>query len=145
MLTQICAEIRNYFSKREDRFFGDFSVVDGKISPLLPMADGQYFRVVGSVFNDGVHRSDDQLTDEGSFHGAIWLMRVPQEIIDLDAEITRWIEDYSVLISSPYTSESFGGYSYTKKSGSGVGGDDALAWQSVFANRLNAYRRIRVV
>ena len=40
---------------------------------------------------------------------------------------------------SPYTSESFGDYSYTKATGeSGA----PLTWRDVFASRLNAWRKL---
>lgn len=148
MLTQICAEIKNYFCKEEDRIIGDFSIVDGSIVPSVDLADDQYFRVVGSVFNDGVHKNGDALIDEDEFHGAVWKMRIPQDVIQLAEEIADWQTKNADAINSPYSSESFGGYSYTK-SGGYSGGSDKVGsdWrnQASFAARLNPYRRIRVL
>lgn len=147
MLTEVCAEIKNYFCKKEDRIIGDFSIVGGNIVPSVDLAENQYFRIVGSVFNDGVHKNGDQLTDETEFHGAVWKMRIPQDVIDLADEITEWQTKNADAIASPYASESFGGYSYTKASGYGNSDKVGSDWrnQASFSARLNPYRRIRVL
>lgn len=145
MLTEICAEIRNYFCKDNDRIIGDFSIVNGSIVPSVDLAENQYFRIVGSIFNDGVHKQGDALTDEAEFHGAVWKMRVPQDIIQLATDIEEWKTKNADTISSPYMSESFGGYSYSK--GSGSDGTVGINWknQSDFVARMKPYRRIRVI
>lgn len=153
ILTQICAEIRNYFSQDSDRYIGDFTISDGAITPSISIQDGQYYRIVGSVFNDGVHKYGDEndvLKDEPEFHGAVWLMRVPQDVIDLANAIELWQASYEAADSpnmSPYQSESFGGYSYTKASGSGGtgGAGGAYSWKDAFASRLNPYRKISAI
>lgn len=147
MLNQICAEIKNYFSYDEDKIIGDFQIVDGIITPSISIQTGQYYRIIGSVFNDGVHKYgdiEDVLTDEPKFHGAVWLMRVPQDLIELADEIKEWQDKNGEVLASPYQSESFGGYSYSKAtSGSANGG--AYSWKDAFASRLNRYRKIRLV
>ena len=148
MLTQICAEIKNYFSVVDERFIGDFEIVDSKIMPSISIQNGQYYRIVGSVFNDGVHKYGDEkdvLKDEPEFHGAVWLMRVPQDVIDLANEITAWQEKNAETLESPYQSESFGGYSYTKASGNAGGAGGAYSWKDAFASRLNRYRKISAI
>ena len=147
MLTQICAEIRNYFCGDDDRIVGNYAVSEGKLVPSISIKDGQYYRIVGSVFNDGVHHSDDVLIDEEDFHGAVWLMSVPQDIIELANEITEWQNKNADVLSSPYQSESFGGYSYSKASGYNGNRDtvNSYSWQDAFAVRLKPYRRIRVL
>ena len=140
MLTEICAELRNYFVS--DIHNGTFEIVGGKIAPLDFIQENQYFRIVGSVFNDGVYKYTDklELTDE-KFIGSVWSMAVPPSVIDLAEEIKAFNESDAGK-PSPYTSESFGGYSYSKATDSnGV----PLTWQKVFANRLNKYRRISVL
>jgi len=107
------------------------------------LQDGQYFRIVGSVFNDGVYQYPATgLTDE-TFDGAIWAMAIPSEVIALASDIEAWKEKYQSIDSpamSPYNSESFGGYSYSKSSG---GSDDLSGtWQGAFADRLNHWRKI---
>lgn len=150
MLGAICAELKNYFCMKDDILIGNYSIQDGAIVPSVDIATGQYFRIVGSIFNDGVHQQGDELTDEGEFQGAIWLMRVPQEVIALAADVADWQDKYGGVSSenmSPYSSESFGGYSYSKaQSYAGASGTSMLnTWQSVFENRLKPYRRIRVL
>ena len=140
MLTEVCAELRNYFVK--DIHNGTFEIVGGKITPLDFIQENQYFRIVGSVFNDGVYQNtaDLVLTDE-VFSGSVWSMAVPPSVIDLAEEIKKFNESDEAKPSA-YTSESFGGYSYSKATDSnGV----PLTWQKVFANRLNKYRRISVL
>ena len=56
ILTEICAELRNYFEVPNGRHFGKFEISGGSIAPLDFLQDGQYFRIVGSVFNDGVYQ-----------------------------------------------------------------------------------------
>lgn len=147
MLNQICAEIKNYFSYNEDKIIGDFQIVDGIITPSISIQNGQYYRIIGSVFNDGVHKYgdvEDVLTDESSFHGAVWLMRVPQDLIELADEIKDWQSKNEDVLASPYQSESFGGYSYSKATSGSVGGG-SYSWKDAFASRLNHYRKIRSV
>ena len=74
-------------------------------------------------------------------------MAVPKEVILLATEIELWQAQYGGIDSqnmSPYQSESFGGYSYTKASGnsSDKTGSSVPTWQSVFGARLRRYRKI---
>lgn len=148
MLTEICAELKNYFCLEKDKVFGDFVVENGTITPSVNLLEGQYYRIVGSVFNDGVHKYDDILTDEPKFHGAIWKMRVPQDVIQLADDVEAWLAKYGGVNSSnmsPYSSESFGGYSYNKAQGYASSSGGMLnTWQAVFGSRLNKYRKIRL-
>ena len=71
-------------------------------------------------------------------------MAVPSEVIDLSTEIDKWIEANADTLNSPFQSESFGGYSYSKASGtSGTSGDGSITWQSHFAGKLNKWRKMR--
>ena len=148
MLEQICLDIHNFFVGEKDILLGDFTIESGAItSPdfRVEIAENQYYRIVGSLFNDGVHHYDDELIDEGPFHGGVWLMRVPQAIIDLAAEIEDWQERNAEAIDSPYQSESFGGYTYSK--GANADGTTGADWktQASFMKRLQPYRRIRIL
>ena len=140
MLTEVCAELRNYFVK--DIHNGTFEIVGGKITPLDFIQENQYFRIVGSVFNDGVYKNtaDLELTNE-VFCGAVWSMAVPPSVVDLAAEIKKYNESDEAKPSA-YTSESFGGYSYSKATDSN---GMPIGWQKVFASRLKPYRRISVL
>lgn len=155
MLTELCQYLKNWFEL--DRLSGKVTITDGNITvvsdsllyggmaypTILP---GQYIHIEGSIFNNGVFMyGEDQLTNE-IFEGTVWLMGVPQAIIDLDAEITEWRQKYEAVGSpamSPFTSESFKGYSYSKGTvSSGAGAESALGWQTVFYNRLAPWRKI---
>lgn len=148
MIGEICAEIKNYFVYKNDIHIGDWVISNGQISPILDLPTG-YIRIVGSRLNDGVHKvSDLNLVDE-SFHGGIWIMSPPADFILLVKEIEDWQEKNGKSDSaamSPFQSESFGGYSYSKASGGNSSGSSIVpTWQSVYASRLNRYRRISVL
>lgn len=149
MLEQICAHIHNYFDKdKQGRFWhwaeGEFAITNGAID-LDFLQAGQYFRIEGSVFNDGIHQYPaDDLTDE-TFEGSIYAMHTPPAFLALAEEIEAWQEKNGAAASSPYQSESFGGYSYQMASGnsgnqrgSGLG----PGWQLTFAARLDPWRKI---
>lgn len=141
MLDELCADIRNYFIKSEkDKHYGKFTINGGEFSPSLDfLQNGQYFRVVGSVFNDGVYQYGMccNFHDE-TFDGAVWAMSVPQAVIALSEEIDAYNASDAAK-PTPYTSESFGGYSYQKATDENGA---ALSWQTVFAKRLNKWRKI---
>ena len=147
MLTQICQYLRNWFDR--ERIIGKFAVTGGEITfadgTALPLLPEQYYRVIGSVFYNGVKQyCVDTLRDEPTFEGAVWSMAVPPEFIELVAEIEKWCGDNAQALSSPYASESFGGYSYSLRSGGGSSGagDGALSWQGQFSARLGPWRKI---
>lgn len=146
MLNELCQELRNYFDKAQPKFFGQIVVEDGKITNeefLAAIKPNQYFRIVGSIFNDGVYCFKEELSlEDETFDGAIWLMAVPKAVLEITKEIEDWQNEYGNALKSPYQSESFGGYSYSKASGKNGGG--AVTWQDAFATRLNLYRRIRI-
>lgn len=152
MIGEICAYIKNYFCfYTKDLHIGDFAINGGQITPFLELPT-DYFRIVGSHKNDGVHCVSDDgdvLVDEPEFHGAVWIMSPPADFLALVAEIEEWQGLYGGANSqalSPFTSESFGGYSYSKKVGGSASGGviDGVGWQAAFANRLNQYRRVRL-
>jgi hypothetical protein len=153
MLNEVCLEINNFFNRNQPRLIGDFTISDGKITNtdfLNVIKEDQYFRIIGSVFNDGVYKYSDtlELKDE-EFHGALWLMAIPSDFLTLVGEIEEWQQKNGGVDSanmSPFTSESFGGYSYSKTSGGSAesGGSSVPTWQSTYAARLKNYRRIRV-
>lgn len=153
MLGTICAEIKNYFTFENDRHIGDFTISDGIITPAIDIPT-KYIRIVGSHLNDGVHQYTEEngwgLEDEAQFHGAIWIMSPPADFLQLASEIEAWQAKYGGVNSenlSPFQSESFGGYSYSKgSSGSSSSGKSSVpTWQSQYASRLNQYRRIQIL
>ena len=143
-LTAICDYLNNYFWRQ--KIEGKFIIQNGHIT-VPALKEGQYFRIIGSTFNDGVHKyvATEVLTDE-EFTGAVWSMAVPQTVIDLASDIESWMQLYGSVDSpalSPYNSESFGNYSYSKDGGAGSISGKANTWQNVFAARLAPYRRLR--
>lgn len=153
MLTELCAYLKNYFlvdylHPEERIHYGTFTINQGQFAESLSfLSEGQYFRIVGSLFNDGVYcLGKDELMDE-TFTGAIWAMSIPPEVSALADDISAWITANSQSLSSPYQSESFGGYSYSKSSGGGSSGNPSAAysWQDQFASRLAPYRRLSVL
>ena len=141
MLEQVCAYIHNFFVG--DRYSGTFTITGGalEVTGLIP---GQYFRIKGSRLNDGVYTYPAELVDE-TFTGVIWDMRPPRSFLQLVSDIEAWQAKYGDATSGPYQSESFGGYSYTLKTGSNANGttDSAAAgWQGVFKSRLNEWRKL---
>lgn len=128
---EMCASLRNYFAL--DPISGEFTIKDSDIT-VPGLVRGQYFRIDGSVFNDGVHRYGElTMNGDETFTGTITPMAVPPAFEAVAAEIEEWKQKNAEVINSPYQSESFGGYSYTKGSAS---------WQGVFAKRLNRWRKI---
>ena len=156
MLTELCEYLRNWFCEDQDKHIGQVTITDGEITVRddldymgkeIEPQDGQYFRVVGSVFNDGIHKYGDQedaLTDE-TFYGALWLLKIPAVIVSLAADIAVWKQKYGGADSkarSPYDSESFAGYSYSKSSGGSGSGSDLYGWHKAFADSLTPWRKI---
>ena len=147
MLTELCTELKNWFECR---------IVSGKITISsdgvtvgdAPLSDylqtGQYFRIVGSVFNDGVHQfMSDELSPERTFTGSIWCMAVPKEVVKLSEDIDTWNTAHEAALNSPYQSESTPVYSYSLKSGNGGSGDSsAYTWRNQFAAQLRKWRKL---
>lgn len=142
MLTELCQELRNWFDK--ERHYGTFTIEDGNIVAdfLLP---GQYFRIVGSVFSDGVYQYPAEDLQDETFSGAVWALAIPKEVVQLAEEISAWRTKYEAADSqamSPFMSESFGGYSYSKGASNSTGDGPAISWKSAFKSRLNMWRKI---
>ena len=145
MIGQVCAEVKNYFIQKDvDIHASNYTVTNGQIGPVPFLKDGQYYRIVGSALNDGVykHGTDDTDLAAEEFFGAVWAMRVPRDFVALCEEIQSWDAQNGEALSGPYSSESFGGYSYSKATGSDGG---AYTWRDQFRTRLNAYRRLSVL
>lgn len=143
MLTELCQELHNWFDR--ERYTGTFEIRGGKLTaPVL--VEGQYYRIIGSLFNDGVHLYDDEDLKDETFVGAVWSMAVPMPVILLAEDIKAWRDKYESADSSamsPYMSESFGGYSYQKGSAfTGTGSGGGTSWKSTFAERMNVWRKL---
>lgn len=141
-LTELCKELNNWFDV--ERHFGTFKIEDGKLTDDIGLQDKQYYRIVGSIFNDGVYKySVGSLKDE-TFEGAVWAMAVPPQVIALLDEMNAWEQKYGEVFQSPYQSESFAGYSYSKAAGtsSDGAGNASGGVLAVFANKLKHWRKV---
>lgn len=171
MLEEVLTKICNWFRVKDSAdgiHPGTFAIKGGRID--LPfLKDGQYFRIIGSVFNDGLHQyhappaedtppvaeetdaaeglepegteepKESDLTDE-TFDGKIWALAIPREIIKIAAEMAEWQEKYGAKAAGVYQSESFGGYSYSMFT-NGHGGQLSV-WDR-YRDRLKPYQKLR--
>lgn len=126
---------RNFFAV--DSVEGEWEIKDGSID--LPfLLQGQYFLTEGSLKNDYVvYKYGESTLEDEVFTGTIVALAVPKPFIELCEEIKAYNE--SPEAKGNYTSESFGGYSYTKATGANGA---PLGWQGIFKERLNAWRKI---
>ena len=132
MLESVLNYLHNWFLVAA--YDGLYTIKDGGIA--LPfLVYGQYFRIVGSLFNDGVYQYPAELTDE-TFDGSVWALAIPKALLSTVEEITTWTAKNGDI--GVYTSESFGGYSYSKATNSkGV----AVGWRDVFAAQLSPWKK----
>lgn len=140
MLEQVLLYLKNFFIVENGVHDGEYTIKGGNID--LPfLQKGQYFRILGSVFNDGVYQYTDSmalhLTDE-TFDGTIWALAIPRAVTELASEIEAW--EAKNAADTPFVSESFGGYSYSRATNSN---GQPSGWQDVFRARLNPYRKLR--
>lgn len=77
------------------------------------MEAGQYYRIVGSKYNDGLHKNGEKLVDE-EFFGDIWMLDIPPALVKLADEIAAWQMDHF---------------------------DSDRKWQDVFAKQLEPYMK----
>lgn len=132
MLYEVLIHIRNLFPR--EHYEGTWEIKDGSLE--LPIADGQYFLIEGSVFNDGVHKYPNSSLSSETFSGTITALAIPQAVVDLSEEI----EDYLAKNpATPFMSESFDGYSYSKASSKSGG---VATWQSIFKEKLDSWRKL---
>lgn len=119
MIADLCAELKNYFVLPNGKHFGTFTVSGGILAPLDFLQSGQYFRIVGSVFNDGVWQYPAVgLTDE-VFDGAVWAMAVPKDFEEFasDCDDVQKKIDAFIAKETGFSAESYpNGYSYSNAS-----------------------------
>lgn len=156
MLEQLLTYLHNWFRVKDSvdgKHPGTYTIEGGRI--VLPfLKPGQYFRLIGSDFSDGLYIYGEAITDENhtevwlqdeTFYGSIWALAIPRVILQLakeKSEIEAKIFDVTgKFADSPFTSESFGGYSYSKDASGQL---SALSSQRLeIMHRLNQYRKIR--
>lgn len=156
MLEQLCAQLHNFFERHpvsHERMIypGEYTIEDGSIT--LPfLLSGQRFRIKGSALNDGVYTYGSYIMDDDAsgrvslkdetFTGEIWAMYPPKAAIEAAATASAWLAKYGDTFTGPYTSESFGGYSYSKGATSDADGMPAGTWYGVPKSLLNQWRKV---
>ena len=116
---------------------GTFEVSSGAL-PIAEAQSGQYAWIEGSVFNDVLHRCPMTGLDDEVFEGRVVLLAVPKAVESLAEEIGAWCEANAKALASPFQSESFGGYSYSKGGSEGGSG----GWEGHFSSELNQWRKV---
>ena len=138
-MAELCGELHNWFSPACNAHAGTYEISDGSLLDIDFLQDGQYFRIVGSVFNDGVYIYPEYGLKDETFDGSIWPMNVPAEVRCLAAEIDEYRRPRDDNKTPKFNSESFGGYSYTSATNSdGL----PLTWRDIFRKRLNPWRKL---
>ena len=132
-LLELLTYLRNFFPGRKWEF-SDFEITGGKIE-LPEMWDGDRYIIEGSRRNDGIHVYGDKDLLPEIFSGTVTELRIDKQLLKKWENINNWCRENEKLIRSPYQSESFGGYSYTKSAAT-------TDWKSVFANDLRPWRKL---
>lgn len=141
MLEQVLDHIHNYFYTGAT-VTGSFTIDNGTLT-VEGLQTNQYYHIIGSVFNDGIHKyPSDDLTDE-TFSGTIYPMAVPKTMLNLVDEIEAWVEKYGDVMDSPYQSETvIGVYEYQRATTNRQNGESVSDWQMIFQKRLNPWRKV---
>ena len=106
MLEEVLRSLNNWFER--DYATGVFEIAGGSIGlPEGWLLDGQYFRIEGSVFNDGLHQWPAVDLQDETFTGEIAALAIPKAVTELAASIDEWQAKYGEEAASPYSSESF--------------------------------------
>lgn len=148
---RVCSYLRNWFDRNQQHFAGIITVQNGALAETYGLNVGQYFRIVGSTLNDGVHLYPITTLNDETFSGMVQGMAIPPPVLEIMGKIEEWESKYRSYDTrdgraamSPYSSESFGGYSYSKSSG-GAGDstkDKSGTWQGVFGAELQPWRKM---
>lgn len=148
---EVCQYLKNWFTKNQAQYFGQITIENGALSETYGLKVGQYFRIIGSADNDGVYQYPITTLADETFDGAIWGMSLPKAFIALLNDIEAWKAKFNSLdtqdgrqVMSPYNSESFGGYTYSKSNGGSgdTARDKSGTWQGVFGARLQPWRKM---
>lgn len=137
MLEELMNYLHNWFDREHIRGkfavkYGELTRLDGAFEPM----QSQYYRICGSVFNDGLHQHPDYTLVDEQFTGEVWLLAVPQSFIALADEIAQWREAHP---DGEYQSESFGGYTYSRTTNAD---GTSVRWQDAFSRELRHWRKL---
>lgn len=151
MLTEICGYLNNFFV--ETQYVGAIDIIDGDLfcnGKKIPMEAGQYFTLVNDkakaivgVFLFGT----DTPNNRSIADGAVWIMDIPPLVLEIATDVAAWMEKNGTAESaalSPYNSEAFATYSYSKSSGADSSGSSASVpiWWKSYGGRLSRWRRL---
>lgn len=156
ILEQVLYHIHNWFVY--DETSGYIDIQGGSLPASVSVPEGAWYRIQGSLFNDGLHQQPaDDLTDE-TFDGTVTTCAIPKALLDVVDRIADWLDEAETMRSlyrnarqkaseAPYASESFDGYSYTIGTGTAPdlasdGSTRMPDWQAEFARELNPWRKI---
>lgn len=145
ILEQVLYHLHNWFGRASISATG-CTIADGALPASIAssMVEGAWYRIEGSLLNDGLHKHPaDDLQDE-TFDGTITMLAIPKALLLVVEDIGAWQTANGDAVDGPYASESFGGYSYTLRSdgSSGAGGGGLSGWRLAFRDRLNPWRKI---
>ena len=138
-LIELLMYLRNLFPGMKWQFFGE-EITEKRLS-LPGLENGDYYLIEGSRRNDGIHVYGNQDLRNEVFSGTVTEICVPDALLNLLNEINQWQEKNGEAVASPYQSESFGGYSYTKANASN-GNGESMSWKTAFGPRLRAWRKL---
>lgn len=139
MLFEVLQYLRNWFTAQ--KYFGEFSIVNGRLDLVasgIQATENQYVRIIGSALNDGVYLISAMALSDEIFDGAVWVLSIPRPLLELVSEIEAWQTKNAAAVTSPFQSESFENYSYTRATDAN---GNAVSWQTAFATRLAPWRK----
>lgn len=132
-IAAVMRHVRNFFER--GCIEGEFTVSGGVLNP---MPKAPYVAIEGSMYYDGVYRSDELPNDKGEteiFMGRVWALHPPEDFVSLCEEIAKFDEKNP---TGSMQSETFGEYSYNRATVNG----NVQGWQMAFAQQLIPYRRM---
>lgn len=148
---ELCVLTHNFFDCYDEPFVGGFiigtdyiwntfnfeeDVVANQTNILDGLAPHQYYKIEGSIFNDGVHEAVESLTPE-KFYGKVQPMRVPKVFVELAKKITAY--DEKLPSGGVYVSQSFNGWSGTMATGTdGLPADGCTRYR----REINQWRKL---
>ena len=149
VLEDVLWHIHNWF-ERESIEASGCAIEDGALPASIAdsLLYGQWYRIEVSYLNDGLHQHPATDLNDEVFDGTSSKLAIPSAVINLADEIGEWRDAYEAsalkALEGPYSSESFGGYTYSlRDDGTAQGASGGLTgWQAMFASRLNPWRKI---
>lgn len=147
LIEQVLYHIHNWFEYDVLDASG-CEITGGELPASVTLFDGAWYRIEGSLLNDGLHQHPDPNLRDETFDGTITVCAIPNALLSVVDEIEDWQLHYSEArrkaLSTPYSSESFDGYSYTTKdfSGASSASGGLSGWQAAFVTELNPWRKM---